>query len=93
MKGVKKLLRKERGRERDRGRERQREREGERGREGGERETEREGGRRERDSAYPYLDKLSSGGTEPVPVRTEDQSIDDLSSIPSIQMLPLIQIP
>ena len=48
---------------------------------------------REKDSAYTYLDKLSSGGTEPVPVRIEDQSIDDLSSILSIQMLPLIQIP
>ena len=90
-------------RERDRGKERQRERERERegereGRErGGEGERDRERlrgrGGRERDSAYPYVDKLSSGGTEPVPVRTEDKSIDDLSSIPSIQMLPLIQIP
>ena len=67
-----------------------RETEGERDKE---RERERERGGRERDSAYSYLDKLSSGGTESVPVRTEDQSIDDLSSIPSIQILPLIQIP
>ena len=57
-----------------------------------EKERERERGR-ERDLAYPYLDRLSSGGTEPVPVRTEDQSINDLSSIQSVQMLPLIQIP
>ena len=84
--------------EREGKRERQRERDRERGREGEregrERETEREGeGGREKDSAYPYLDKLSSAGTEPVPIRTEDHSIDDLSSIPSIQILPLIQIP
>ena len=70
-----------------------RERERERDRERGRGEREREGEGEGRDSAYPYLDKLSSGSTEPVPVRTEDQSIDDLSSIPSIQMLPLIQIP
>ena len=70
---------------------REKERERQREREGRERQRERERG--ERNSAYPYLDKLSSGSTEPVPVRTEDQSIDDLSSIPSIQMLPLIQIP
>ena len=78
-----------------RGRERGREREGGGGGwRGREREREREKGRgREGDSAYPYLDRLSSGSTEPVPVRTEDQSIDDLSSIQSVQMLPLIQIP
>ena len=54
----------ERGRERERGR-------GERKRRGG---RERGRGGRERDSAYPYLDKLSSGSTEPVPIRTEDQN-------------------
>ena len=62
--GSKKLLRSERGR----GGERKRVREGERG-EGREVGKEEE---RERDSAYPYLDRLSGGGTEPVPVRTED---------------------
>ena len=56
-------------RERERETERERDRERGREREG----REKEGGR-ERDSAYPYLDKLSSGSTEPVPIRTEDQN-------------------
>ena len=63
MKGAKSI--EERGRERDKERERERER----GREGG-RERQRKGdlggGGRERDSAYPYLDKLSNGDIEPV---------------------------
>ncbi len=44
-------------------------------------------------NAYPYLDSLSCGRTEPVSVGAEDQGIDYLPTTKCIEMFPLIQIP
>ena len=45
------------------------------------------------EGAYPYLDGLSSGSAEPVPVRTEDQGVDDFPSTQSVEVLAFIQVP
>ena len=47
-----------------------------------------------RQQAYPNFNGRSGGGTQPVPVRAEHQSIDSLLlSMEGVQMLALIQIP
>ena len=43
--------------------------------------------------SYPDLNCWSSSSTQPVPIGTEAQSVDLLSSIQCVQMLALIQIP
>lgn len=44
-------------------------------------------------SSYPDLDAGPCSGTEPVSVRTEAESVDDITTIQRVQMLSFIQIP
>lgn len=43
--------------------------------------------------AHPDLDARASCSAEPVAVRAEAESIDGISSIQSVQVLPFVQIP
>lgn len=43
--------------------------------------------------AYPDLDAWAGGGTQPVPIGTEAQAVDDLRMVKRVQMTSFVQIP